>query len=281
MITIDEQLSLFQEYLAKNEIWQANLLIKNIYNKNIGNLDVFHKFYEFSIKVAKWNLDIPTRKLFLEQASSALIFFSENANLTRDVIELIHACQNEVDELREEITRVEHIQIDRRVEETKKVQREHLLKLTDYKYALGRSKNQQEFNALLEKIKEVEEQINKNFLNEQEEKMYKELTIDYPNVINQKLIEFEKANAQEYNKKAVSDFNHVFNEFKQNEDRYKTSILELKRLVGSRLLSYDAGRLLNETLIYYNHVYSYIFGKLDEESKYRLTELAIEMEQVN
>ncbi|MEK5379353.1 hypothetical protein [Niallia sp. FSL W8-0635] len=281
MMSIDEQLSLFQEFLTKNDIWQANLLIKNIFNKNIENRDVFQTFYEFSIKIANWNLDIPTRKLFLEQAFSAVIFFSENALLTSDVIEMVYACQNEVDNIRNEITRIEQIQIDRRVEDAKKEQSELILKLTEYKFALGKSRNQQEFNTLLEKIKVVEEQIDVSFLTEMDEKLYKELTMDYPNIINQKLNEFEKVKVKEYNKKAVSDFYQVFNEFKQNEDKYKTSMLELKRLVRTRLFSYDAGRLLNETIIYYNHVYSYIFGKLDEEGKYNLTELAIELEKAN
>lgn len=281
MMSIDEQLSLFQEFITKNDIWQANLLIKNIFNKNIENRDVFQTFYEFSIKIANWNLDIPTRKLFLEQASSAVIFFSENALLTSDVIEMVYACQNEVDNIRNEITRIEQIQIDRRVEDAKKEQSELILKLTEYKFALGKSRNQQEFNTLLEKIKVVEEQIDVSFLAEMDEKLYKELTMDYPNIINQKLNEFEKVKVKEYNKKAVSDFYQVFNEFKQNEDKYKTSMLELKRLVRTRLFSYDAGRLLNETIIYYNHVYSYIFGKLDEEGKYNLTELAIELEKAN
>lgn len=281
MMSIDEQLSLFQEFLTKNDIWQANLLIKNIFNKNIENRDIFQTFYEFSIKIANWNLDIPTRKMFLEQASSAVIFFSENALLTSDVIEMVYACQNEVDNIRNEINRIEQIQIDRRVEDAKKEQSELILKLTEYKFALGKSRNQQEFNTLLEKIKVVEEQIDVSFLTEMDEKLYKELTMDYPNIINQKLNEFEKVKVKEYNKKAVSDFYQVFNEFKQNEDKYKTSMLELKRLVRTRLFSYDAGRLLNETIIYYNHVYSYIFGKLDEVGKYNLTELAIELEKAN
>lgn len=281
MMSIDEQLSLFQEFITKNDVWQANLLIKNIFNKNIENRDVFQTFYEFNIKIANWNLDIPTRKLFLEQASSSVIFFSENALLTSDVIEMVYACQNEVDNIRNEITRIEQIQIDRRVEDAKKEQSELILKLTEYKFALGKSRNQQEFNTLLEKIKVVEEQIDVSFLTEMDEKLYKELTMDYPNIINQKLNEFEKVKVKEYNKKAVSDFYQVFNEFKQNEDKYKTSMIELKRLVRTRLFSYDAGRLLNETIIYYNHVYSYIFGKLDEEGKYNLTELAIELEKAN
>jgi hypothetical protein len=281
MVTIDDQMSLFNEYFVKNEIWQANLLIKNIYNNNIGNLDVFQEFYEFSMKVANWNIDIPTRTMFLEQASSAVVFFSENAVLTKDVIDMIQVCQNEVDQLRGEITRIEHIQQDRRVKEAKEEQSEYLLELTDLKYALGRCRDQQDFNTLLEKIKIVEERINESLFSEQEKKLYEELTIDYPNVINQKINEFEKLKAKEYNKKAINDFNYVFNEFKKNEDRYKVSMIELKRLVKTRLFVYDAARLLNETLIYYNHVYSYIFGKLNEESKFRLTELAIEMEKVN
>lgn len=43
--------------------------------------------------------------------------------------------------------------------------------------------------------------------------------------------------------------------------------------------SYDAGRLFNETLIFYNHVYSYIFNKLDDNGKLELTKYSIECER--
>jgi transcriptional regulator NrdR family protein len=279
MLTVADQLALFDEYVEKNDIWKANTLVKNIYNKNIDNRDVFQIFFEFCIKIAKWNIDVPTRKVFLEQASSAIIFFSENALLTGELLELIQICQKEVDELHGEINRVEQIQASRGLEEAKKAQTDFLGQLTEYKYELSKCTNQQQFNTILEKVKASEEQINIEILDEKESKLYEELTKEYPNVISQKLEEFEQNRLKEYNKKAVADFHHVYNEFKEDEDKYKTSLLELKRLVERKLFSYDASQLVNETLIYYNHVYSYIFSKLDEVGKFKLTELAIEMEK--
>ncbi|BCB02123.1 hypothetical protein [Bacillus sp. KH172YL63] len=280
MITTTDQLALFQEYFDKNDVWQANLIIKNLFNKNISDRDVFQAFFEFSMKIAKWNIDIPTRKVFLDQASSSILFFSENAELSPDVLGMIQACQSEVDELRNGILQVEEVQSSRNFEEVKKEQTEFLRQLTEYKYELVKCQDQTQFNTILEKVKVAEEQINEAILDKDEGGLYQELTREYPNVISSKLTEFEQLKIKSYNKKAVSDFQYVYNEFKNNEDKYKDSMLNLKRLVGNRLFSYDSSQLVNETLIYYNHIYSYIFGQLNEEGKFKLTELAIEIEKV-
>lgn len=44
MITTTDQLALFQEYFDKNDVWQTNLIIKNLFNKNISDRDVFQAF---------------------------------------------------------------------------------------------------------------------------------------------------------------------------------------------------------------------------------------------
>lgn len=281
MNKIDEQLELFDRYFEQNDVWKANILIKNIFNKNTDNQSVFQNYFEFCMKIASWNIDIHTREMFLDQASSAIIFFSENTSLTPDLLDMIQICQQEIDEIRQQILEVEKIQFDKKLEATKKQQTEYLRQLTEYKYALEQSKDQSEFNEFLEKVKSVEEQINDSILDDSELQLYEDLTKDYPNVIAKKMTEFERLKVKSYNQKAVKDFHDVFEKFKQNEDQFKTNIYELKRLVGRKLFSYNASQLLNETLIYYNHVYSYIFSKLDNEGKYRLTELAIEMEKAN
>lgn len=50
-------------------------------------------------------------------------------------------------------------------------------------------------------------------------------------------------------------------------------------LAAIAFTGYDAGRLFNETLIFYNHVYSYIFNKLDDNGKLELTKYSIECER--
>lgn len=73
-------------------------------------------------------------------------------------------------------------------------------------------------------------------------------------------------------------FNSAFTSFKNNESRYKDKS-QLLGLVSTTLFAYDAGRLFNETLIFYNHVYSYIFNKLDDNGKLELTKYSIECER--
>ena len=83
---------------------------------------------------------------------------------------------------------------------------------------------------------------------------------------------------EENNKKAVNAYNSAFTSFKNNESRYKDKS-QLFSLVSTTLFTYDAGRLFNETLIFYNHVYSYIFNKLDDNGKLELTKYSIECER--
>ena len=42
---------------------------------------------------------------------------------------------------------------------------------------------------------------------------------------------------------------------------------------------FDASRLYNETLVYYNHVYNYILGQLSDEEKFTLTKYAVMSER--
>lgn len=76
----------------------------------------------------------------------------------------------------------------------------------------------------------------------------------------------------------IDAYNSAFTSFKNNESRYKDKS-QLFGLVSTTLFAYDAGRLFNETLIFYNHVYAYIFNKLDDNGKLELTKYSIECER--
>ena len=77
---------------------------------------------------------------------------------------------------------------------------------------------------------------------------------------------------------AVEAFEKAFRSFKADESKFKNQT-QLFSLVSTTLFAYDAAKLFNETLIYYNHVYSYIFGRLDDEGKLALTKYSIECER--
>ena len=107
---------------------------------------------------------------------------------------------------------------------------------------------------------------------------YDQLNKSCTDTISAKMRQLEYKDNIDYNKKAVNAYNSAFTSFKNNESRYKDKS-QLFGLVSTTLFAYDAGRLFNETLIFYNHVYSYIFSKLDDNGKLELTRYSIECER--
>ncbi len=276
---MESQTTLLEDLLNNNDIYSANILLKNKFNHNISDPGAFLEFFNFCMKISRWNIDLPSRKMFLDQADSAVIFFSENTEITLETLELIRKCQHEITEVRNEITSVHSIQNDKQVNELVEKNKDSLTKLTEYKLTLQRCNNQKSFEGLLKMIEMAEQSIQPDLLEDSQQQLYEELTKDYQQIITNKLNEFEHLKTKAYNQNAVQDYYFVFQEFKKDEDKYKNSFVELKRLVGRKLFCYDASRLFSESAIYYNNVYSYIFSKLDDEGKYRLTELAIDTEK--
>ncbi|MDN5289990.1 MAG: hypothetical protein PWQ06_229 [Anaerophaga sp.] len=157
---------------------------------------------------------------------------------------------------------------------------ELLTELVDYKNKLLSAKKQEDFDALLIKINEKENTLVKDALTNEQKALYDTLTKEYSVIISDKMMELNLLSNTEYNRTAVKDFKHVFDEFRENEAKYKNSQSQLFTLVSKRLFSYDPAKLFNETLIYYNHVYSFVFSKLDDEGKFRLTQISIDTEKI-
>jgi len=49
----------------------------------------------------------------------------------------------------------------------------------------------------------------------------------------------------------------------------------------SKFFIFDTSKLFNESLVYYNHVYSMIFQEVNDNLKYKLTEWAIKTTKIN
>lgn len=121
-------------------------------------------------------------------------------------------------------------------------------------------------------------EIDHDNLTSEQKTHYDQLNKSCTDTISAKMRQLEYKDNIDYNKKAVNAYNSAFTSFKNNESRYKDKS-QLFGLVSTTLFAYDAGRLFNETLIFYNHVYSYIFSKLDDNGKLELTRYSIECER--
>ena len=150
--------------------------------------------------------------------------------------------------------------------------------LDTIKQKLENAKTHAEFDKLLQEISAVDAEIDHDNLTSEQKTHYDQLNKSCTDTISAKMRQLEYKDNIDYNKKAVNAYNSAFTSFKNNESRYKDKS-QLFGLVSTTLFAYDAGRLFNETLIFYNHVYSYIFNKLDDNGKLELTKYSIECER--
>ncbi|MFW6030714.1 MAG: hypothetical protein ACOCRO_10770, partial [Halanaerobiales bacterium] len=156
----------------------------------------------------------------------------------------------------------------------------NLSNLVELKGKLYDAESQENFDKLLIEVNNYENGLEKDFFTNEQENLYDALTKEFSQIISNKMNDLNQKDYVDYNKKAIRDFKYVFDKFKDNEAKYKEHHSHLYALVSKKLFSYDASKLFNETLIYYNHVYSYIFSKLDDNGKFRLTQISIDTEKI-
>ena len=271
-------LELFNELKEQGKVTEAVLVGRNLFNKNPDNLEVFCNYMDLLLMLAENLPAVEERKNFLNQASIALAFYEENAELTIAVIEGIKKYREKLSIIVNNLYEIERI---REVEKYKKIENENTNKIKSL-YSLKRKimnvKSQNDFDEILKEISSIDSEINHDYLNEEQNQHYNQLNKECTECISEKMRELEYKKNISYNKRAVESFDLAFHKFKYNEGEYRNQT-KLFGLVSNTLFAFDVSRLFNETLIYYNHVYSYIFSRLDDDGKFALTKFSIECER--
>lgn len=274
-------MDLFDDMVNKNEIWDAHIVGKNLYNKDLSNKEVFSKYFNFIVAVSGYPIEIETRKFFVNEAKTALLFFSENVDMNADALNLIKESRRQLMDSTNAIKKLEQKVIADQQDAIIDKNNSCLSDLVSLKDKLYGAVSQDQFDILLVEVNEIESAVNKEYFTREQKDLYNSLTNEYSQIVSKKMTDLNRTSCVEYNKTAIRDFKDAFNEFKNNEERYKSSQSQLFTLVSKRLFSYDASLLFNETLVYYNHVYSYIFSKMDDNGKFWLTQISIDTERVN
>lgn len=271
-------MNLFEQFKAENKITDAILVGKNLFNKNPDNYDVFNSYFDFLCYLAEMLPDIEERKMFADQANTALAFYAENAELTKDMVEHIDASETRLNNIVNAIVVAEEAIHEENYNNLVSKNEKILANLLKMKEKLSIAKTQKIFDELLVEVKNIENGMVEDILTEKQKALYDKLTKEYTDTISSKMMDFERDKNIEYNKKAVDSYYNAFERFKNDENKYKKQD-QLFELVSNSLFAYDSSKLFNETLIYYNHIYSYIFAKLDDKGKLALTRYSIECEQ--
>ena len=268
---------MFNEYKDAGKIQEALLIGRNMVNKAPGDSECVNAYLDF-LMLAEKLPRTDERKSFADQANLVLSFYEENADLTDDIINDIHVYHNRLGAVVTDIAQLEQEEYEKQKRAIEATNTTQIKKLYTIKQKLENAKTHAEFDKLLQEISAVDAEIDHDNLTSEQKTHYDQLNKSCTDTISAKMRQLEYKDNIDYNKKAVNAYNSAFTSFKNNESRYKDKS-QLFGLVSTTLFAYDAGRLFNETLIFYNHVYSYIFSKLDDNGKLELTRYSIECER--
>ncbi len=269
---------MFNEYKDAGKIQEALLIGRNMVNKAPGDSECVNAYLDFLLMLAAKLPRTDERKSFADQANLVLSFYEENADLTDDIINNIHVYHNRLGAVVTDIAQLEQEEYEKQKRAIEATNTTQIKKLYTIKQKLENAKTHAEFDKLLQEISAVDAEIDHDNLTSEQKTHYDQLNKSCTDTISAKMRQLEYKDNIDYNKKAVNAYNSAFTSFKNNESRYKDKS-QLLGLVSTTLFAYDAGRLFNETLIFYNHVYSYIFNKLDDNGKLELTKYSIECER--
>ena len=269
---------MFNEYKDAGKIQEALLIGRNMVNKAPGDSECVNAYLDFLLMLAEKLPRTDERKSFADQANLVLSFYEENADLTDDIINDIHVYHNRLGAVVTDIAQLEQEEYEKQKRAIEATNTTQIKKLYTIKQKLENAKTHAEFDKLLQEISAVDAEIDHDNLTSEQKTHYDQLNKSCTDTISAKMRQLEYKDNIDYNKKAVHAYNSAFTSFKNNESRYKDKS-QLFGLVSTTLFAYDAGRLFNETLIFYNHVYSYIFSKLDDNGKLELTRYSIECER--
>jgi len=266
---------LYRKLQEDGRISDAYIVIKNLFNKNLENTEIFKEFIDFALTNANLDIEYTERKAYVNDANSALVIYSENTEITYETLELIKEYSNKINNCVMQIDMSEKSFLEGKLQKIENENNEHLNELQEIYKKILYTKKQADFEALLEETAKIELSLDKNNFTDTQNKTYETLTKSFSNVISSKMEELEHLRLLEVNKEAVRNFRDVFTEFKKNEGKYKNSEGNLKALVTNKLFAFDSHDLFNETLVYYNNIYSMIFNEISDELKYKLTEWSI------
>lgn len=252
----------------------AYLVAKNILSKDVGNPVLFQDYIDLALEIAMYNIVFDERKEYIADATSAMALFSETANMNDGTLSLIRETKAKIGQAYNEIVRAEQAYYDGLNAKIRGKNTEHLSELGNIYSQVLAAESQETFDQLLTKVTEVEEQLQKDAFSQTQEETYATLTKKYSQAISSKMEELNRKSLLDYNRRAVKCFYEVLNAFKTEPSKYKNES-NLKALMTSKFFAFDSSKLFNETLIFYNHVYSVVFQEASDSMKYKLTEWAL------
>ena len=259
---------------ADGNFIDAYLVAKNILSRNISDTTAFKNYIDLALEIASYNIVFAERKQYVSEANTALAMFSEAANIDEAILALIKETRKRICTATESILEQEQEYLDEMKRKAEDKNTDLLNKLVQIYQQIQNATTQKQFDAALLQVTEVESAMDKSAFSKEQSITYEKLTQKYSELISRQMETINKNELLEYNKKAVVCFNEVLLAFKKEPSKYKDEST-LKSLMTTKFFAFDSSKLLNESLVFYNHVYSSVLQESSDAMKYRLTEVAL------
>lgn len=260
------------EFAARGDMREALIIGQNLFSQNSGDPEIFGSYYTILRSMASCAKSIDEKNIYAQQLTAILTQFSETVSLNDSMIEYIKSKEDSLKLLYDEIQNQEQI-FEKENIKSKILENDNLLNSIEIIIAkLNKVSNKNELDSLLLELQRIDSSILNEYLTERQQNLYQKETKKCSEIVEYKIRHFERAQNVEYNLKALEAYEKVYQYFKTGEipDNHKEII--------KGLFQYDLSRLFNETLTYYNHVYSYVLSKLNDDEKFILTKAAIKSE---
>lgn len=267
---------MYLKAIEEKNYLDAYLIIKNLFSKDPKDVETFKTLLKDGLYLATWDIEFAERKNYLNEVSNALAIFTDAVVLDANSLALIHDANEKVASTYHKIISDEEEYLKSVKELKAKENTKILTELASLHEKIKAAMGQAEFDTLLEEVSVCEQKLDKRNFTEHQIGTYDTLTKNFSSTISAKMEELNKKKMYAMNQEAIKSYKHVFDMFSRNKSKYADSESNLKALLTEFFFKYDTRQLFNETLIYYNHVYSLIFNGISEELKYKVTVWSIE-----
>ena len=257
----------------------AYIVAKNALSKDIGNADLFQNFIDMALEIAMYDIIFDERKQYVSDANSALSLFAENVDMSEAALAMIKQAKARVTETFLAVCQEEEVYFAQQAGSVREKNTELLNQLVDIYNRIKSAKDQSQFEKILSEVSQVEAQLAKEVFSADQQTSYEMLSKSFSQAISEKMEELNRNELLDYNKRAVSCFNDVLQAFKRDSAKYKNEG-NLKALMTSKFFVFDSSKLFNETLVFYNHVYSVVFQDVNDTLKFKLTEWALRTDKI-
>ena len=261
-------LQLFDKYAREGKVFEALVIGQNIVNKYC-DIQSAIKYIDYLIKLSDESNLLSQKLSYINRADTVLEYFSENAQLNESAVVFIKEYKGIIESRRSLVS--EQIQAEENAVRVskEKYNSEALALIERLANNIATATNEATLNRILDNIKKVDGSIETAYLTAEQSKEYERLTNKCSDAVTKKINDLEEEKNRDYNIRAVEAFDKAFRLFKNAETSNN-----MDKII-TEFLSFDASRLTTETMIYYNHVYSFIFSKLSDEEKFAFTKKAI------